>query len=246
MVLISHVGRFLPDLVICIHGACDQSLNVSQLLDPLSTLCSLLGTPVSQSALENAELQASSLAAQTTVTQTVTYTAGNVAPTPVGPATASTTTGGQPLTVVTIVATSEAASTATQTLPSTTVYTGLIPVVIIGTDSAGSVYTSTTTEPGAGGVIVQTVTTTNSAGSTYTTTSSSSSGSGSVSSTTTATTSVAAQSTVGSFATSKTSTAPNTDSTNSSPFGYQSAAGQDRVESFLGMAIFFVVVGFWL
>lgn len=279
MVLINHIGNFLPDLVICIHGACDPSLNVNQLLTPLASVCSILGTPVSETALENAELQASSLAAQITVTQTVTYTAGNVASTPIGPATASWTTWGQPLTVVTITTTSDAASTATQTVPSTTVYTSLIPVIIVGTDNAGSTYTTTTTEPGAistiittdsvgstktvvstytqagsagaGGVIVQTITTTNSAGSTYTTTETSSqsslfsSSTGSASSATTPTT-IAAQSTTGSFATSKTSTAPNTDSTNSSPFGYQSVAGQDRVENLLGVAILFVVIGFWL
>jgi hypothetical protein len=192
MVLTNHIGNFLPDLVICIHGACDSSLDVSQLLNPLASVCALLGTPVSETALGNAEQQASSLAAQVTVTQTVIYTSGSVAPSPVGPAAASTTTGG---------------------------------------------------------VIVQTIPTTNSAGSTYTTTQTSSQfsspPSSSVSSTTTATR-IGAQSTTGAFATSTTSAASNSDSTDSSPFDYQSVAGQDRVGSLLGMAILFVVIGFWL
>jgi hypothetical protein len=225
MILIYRIGNFLPDLVICIHGACDPSLNVSQLLDPLASVCSLLGTPVSETALKNAEQQASSLASQVTVTETVTYTSGNVAVSPVGPATASTTTGGQPLTVVTLTTTSEGASSATQTVPSNAIFTSLIPVVIVGTNSAGSTYTTTTTEPGAistittinsdgctetvvstytqpgiagaGGVIVQTITTTNSAGSTYTTTqtSSQSSSSSSPSSSSSSSTSVSSTTT---------------------------------------------------
>jgi hypothetical protein len=63
-------GRFLPDLITCIHGACDNSISVDTLLTPLDLMCQLAGTPLSTSALENAEALGSSLAHE--VTKTVT------------------------------------------------------------------------------------------------------------------------------------------------------------------------------
>ncbi len=269
--LTSYPGRFLPDVVLCMKGACDNSLDVNALLTPLSLACDLAGTPISQSALQNAQQAASSLIISTTVT--ITQTGTNIDPTPVGPTTASGTQG-----IKTVTTTAPTAST-------TTAYTGLIPVTIVGTDSAGSTYTSITTEPGAistftttnsagstatvvstytqagsgaaggAGVVVQTIISTNSAGSTYTTTQTSSAstssgsgsgsgtGSNSISNTTTATTSIAAQKTTGSFATSQTSSSINPAITNSAPL---SAASMEHPGRWLGLSVLLVVVGLWL
>lgn len=229
------------------HGACDNTLDVNALLTPLSLACLLAGTPISQSAIQNAQIQASSLALMTTVT--VTQTGTNVAPSPVGPHTAS----GETMTTVTV--TESSGPTATQILPGSTDYTSQVPVIIIGTNSAGSAYTSTATVPGA----VSTITTTNSAGSTATlvstytqgsgigagSQSSASSNSGQISSITTATTRVAAQSTTGTFVTSATSTGANSESTNSSPFGVQGSADHKRASSLLGL-LALGVVAIWL
>src|SRR5947209_5620350 len=122
------------------HGACDPNLDVSALLSPLSLLCSFLGTPISQSALANAEGIASSVAAQTTVTVThvETATRNNVAPTPVGPHT-SGPAGTE--SVMTVTQTAPTPSTATQVGSAT--FPGSGPIITGGTSSRGSAYTST-------------------------------------------------------------------------------------------------------
>lgn len=267
-VLTIFTGRFLPDLVLCMHGACDNTLDVNALLTPLSLACQLAGTPISPSALANAQSQGSVIAHPSTITVTqiqsgmVTIygpTPSNTAPgvvtvtqtqTQVVVPVASTTT--QAVVVV------PAASTATQVVPATTDYTGVIPLVIVGTNGAGSTYTTTTTQPGT----LSTYTTTDSAGSTTTAVStytqtvtqsssqaassgSSASGAGGGTMTSTSTVTAAPQST-GSSAASKASTAPGNQVTNSSPFGMQNVAGQERVGRWLGLTVGFVVVGLLL
>jgi len=172
-------GNFLPDMVACIYGACDDTLDTNTLLTPLQAACDLAGTPISQTALQNAENLGSSLAVQSTTTVTPSATSGSAAPSETT-LTETTTTGGSTI-VIAYPATIGGntiylygtPSTVTQTMPGSTTtasaagFTGVIPVIIVSTNGAGSVYTSTTTEPGA----VSTLTTTDSAGSTATVTS---------------------------------------------------------------------------
>jgi hypothetical protein len=66
-------GNFLPDVITCMHGNCDNDLDTNLLLTPLQLACDIAGTPISSSAIANAENEASSLASQ--VTTTVTKTA---------------------------------------------------------------------------------------------------------------------------------------------------------------------------
>src|SRR6266536_2131680 len=166
-VLTLHKGNFLPDLVLCMHGACDPSLDVSALLSPLSLVCDSLGTPISHSALANAEGVASSVVAQSTVTVTHIDIATEsnvriqVGPHNSGPA--GTECG------VTIIQTAPTQSGNIQVIISSYSVSGSVSIII-----DGSVYT-TTGSGGAGGAssILKTIATTNSAGSTYTTTQSS-------------------------------------------------------------------------
>lgn len=263
-------GNFLPDLITCIHGQCDNDLDNNLLLTPLQWACDLAGAPIPESALRNAENQASSLAAQVTTTVTI---GGSSA---TGGAEATTTIDAGSVTTVTVITTeagsiialvypvTEWSTTTVSGSPSTVTsvstpsndFTGLTPVVITSTDSAGSTYTSTTIQPGA----ISTYTTTDSRGSTttqrttFTTnkTPSSTTSSGavasdtSVSSSTTVTTSVLPDKTTSTGTQSKTSTAPTEDQTNSSPFKDTNAAGRVPVGNWLGLSVLLAVGCVWV
>jgi len=181
-------GNFLPDLITCMHGNCDNSLDNDLLLTPLQLACDLAGVPISSAAISNAESEASSLATQVTTTvyesgspsatvTTITFvetdvqgsTATLAYPVTVG---SSTTIYGQPSTVTTTASefgsTSNSDSSASTSLTSMSGtgsgFTGVVPIIILTTNSAGSTYTTTTSELGA----ISTFTTTDSAGSTTT------------------------------------------------------------------------------
>lgn len=253
-------GNFLPDLITCMHGQCDNDLDNNLLLTPLQWACDIAGAPIPESALRNAENQASSLAEQVTTTVTM---GGSSA---TGGAEATTTINAGSVTTVTVTTTQAGSiialafpvtewSTTTVSGPPSTVtsvstdsdgFTWFIPIVITSMDSAGSTYTTMTSQPGA----ISIYTTTDSKGSTFTTTQSpsstaSSSGSAasdtSVSSSTTVTTSIAADKTSSSGSHSKTSTAPTQDQTNSSPFKDTNAAGKTPVGNWLGLSVLWAV-----
>jgi len=262
-------GNFLPDLITCMHGECDNSLDNNLLLTPLQLACQIAGAPIPASALRNAENQASSLAAQVTTTVTLggsSATGGSEATTTVSmialsvlTETVTKTESGStiyliyPITVGSTTTVSGAPSRVTSvstTADHPSSYTGLIPVIIVTTNDKGSTYTTTTTEPGA----ISTYTTTDSRGrtvtqkSTYTKTTSAYSDNTSVSSTTTFTTSVqAAETSSTGTAGSKTSSASNPDSTNSSPFTdtNSSAAARENGRNWLGLGILLAVFCLW-
>ncbi|KAI9752052.1 MAG: hypothetical protein M4579_005780 [Chaenotheca gracillima] len=48
-------GNFLTDVITCIHSKCDNQLNPNDLLQPLALGCSLVGSPISPQALNNAQ-----------------------------------------------------------------------------------------------------------------------------------------------------------------------------------------------
>jgi len=261
-------GNFLPDLITCMHGQCDNDLDNNLLLTPLQLVCELAGAPIPASALRNAENQASSLAAQVTMTVTEggsssTGAAVLTATTDTGSVTITTVTTSQagsiitlayPVTIWSTATLSGSPSTVTSVSTTSNGFTGVIPVVFTSTDSSGSMYTSTTSVLGA----VSTYTTTARGStttqiSTFTTTqrplSSSSSPSGtasgdSVSSSTTITTTIAADKTTssGTQTQSKTS-APNPDETNSAPFKDTNAVGRVEVDNRLGLSVL-LAVGF--
>jgi len=237
-------GAFLPNMVLCIHGACDNSINVSDLLTPLSLACDLAGTPISSWALQNAESAASSIATvTTTMTDSVTPSASVSVSVSLTTMTYTTTANGKTKT-----------STLTDFVSASY---GYVPVVIATTDwSDGSSYTFTTMAPGT----LLTVMTTNSAGSTTTATvvsSSSASDSSSVDSTGSAhtTTTVLSQETTGSSGSEAESTAASSTQTgekgqqtnmNSAPFTNTNGAARERGGSWLGLGIVAVgVVFFW-
>jgi hypothetical protein len=215
------------------HGACDPSLDVDALLTPLSLICDSLGTPVSPSALANAESIASSVASQTTVTMTVvdTATVNSVTPTPVGPYTASDSG----VVVVTVTQITPPASTATDLVSASN--TGSAPGVIVGTNSGGWVYTSTVVSTYIQSDSSGTGSSTQSTAGTAAGLSSGSSTSG-VSSSTTRSTS--------SSSTSESQASSSSSSENSSPFSMQNVAGKDCAGSMLGLSVLLMFVGLWL
>jgi CFEM domain len=64
-------SNFLPNLLICMNGNCDENLDNDLLLTPLQIVCRIAGAPIPESAIQNAENQASSVDAQKTTTVTV-------------------------------------------------------------------------------------------------------------------------------------------------------------------------------
>jgi len=267
-------GNFLPDLVTCIHGNCDNDLDNNIFLAPLQFACEIAGAPIPESALKNAENDASSLASQLTTTVTMggasatgsseTMTVVESATPSLSTVTVTTTEGGSTLGIVYpvtewLTSTLSGSGSTLTSLSTMSPSIRIVPLVVIGTDSAGSTYTSTTTQPGT----LSTYTTTDSMGhtttqeSTYTETttlspssssSSSASSSSSDSSTTIVTTSLAAAKTSSSnTSASKTSTAPSEDSTNSSPFKNTNSAFKERVggNPFLGLGILLVMGIMW-
>jgi hypothetical protein len=64
-------GNFLPNIITCMHGNCDNNLDNNLLLMPLQLACQLVGAPIPDSAIQNAENVGSSLATQVTKTVTM-------------------------------------------------------------------------------------------------------------------------------------------------------------------------------
>lgn len=114
-------GNFLPDIITCMHGNCDNDLDDDVLLTPLQLVCQIAGTPIPGSAIRNAENQASSLAGQ--VTTTVTMIGGGVA--------TSTTTSmdgaSRSLAPATATSSSSTSSTLSRASLTTSTFSGLSP-----------------------------------------------------------------------------------------------------------------------
>jgi len=232
-------GNFLPDLITCMHGECDNNLDNDLLLTPLQLVCEVTGSPIPESAIRNAENQASSLAAQLTTT----VTRGG-----------SSATGGSEATTTISVASSVSTKTVTKTESGSTIY--LIYPITVGSTTTVSgdptTVTSISTE-----VSVRTYTTTNSRGVTVTKTStytrstgesSSGAASSSASSTTTLTTSVQAIETSSSLSSStSTTSAKNPANTNSSPFTTTNGNSgcRESVGNWLGLSVSLAVCCLW-
>ncbi|KAF8867213.1 hypothetical protein BDZ45DRAFT_682732 [Acephala macrosclerotiorum] len=214
-------GNFLPDLIICTHGGCDNDLDNNLLLTSLQLACVIAGTPIPDSAIRNAENEASSLATQVMTTVTMS---------------GSSATGGAGATITVDLGSTV---TVTTTQSGTTIYE-IYPITVGSTTTiTGPTSTRTiskTYDPGT----YATYTTTNSRGQTVTlrpslisansltSQGSSSSSTASGNSDTTTTTSVAAQETSSSESsskTSKTTKAPNPDATDSAPFKDTNSSG---------------------
>lgn len=212
-------GNFLPDLITCMHGNCDNDLDNNLLLTPLQLACQVAGVPIPASALRNAENEASSLASQITTTVTLggsSATGGSEATTTVSSGytqstvTITTTESGKTIYEIYPVTMD---STATVSGPTSTITAShtvsLSQVLITTTNSVGSTYTFALSHPGTtrNSITIPITTGTASAGE---------------NTDTTTTTSVAAQETSSSPSSSnkgsKTSKAPNPDETDSAPF----------------------------
>lgn len=229
-------GNFLPDLITCMHGNCDNSLDNNLFLTPLQLICEVVGAPIPEAALRNAENQASSLATQVTTTVTI----GGVSAT--GGAEATTTVSmpmPSSVSTKTIIKT-ESGSTIYVVYPitvgSTTTVSGKPPMVTIA-----SVSTYTTIDS-QGSTVTET--------STYTQTTEAPSGaaSSSVSSTTTFTTSIQAEETSSPGSPSRTSSGTGKpEVTNSSPFTTTNGnyGSKERVSSLLGFSVFLMACCLW-
>lgn len=208
-------GNFLPDLITCMHSNCD--LDDDLLLTPLQIVCEIAGAPIPESAIRNAENQASSLDAQTTTTVTV----GG-----------SSATGGSEATTtvsMTVMKSSVSTKTVTKTKDGSTVY--VVYPITVG---------STTTVSGKPSTV--TSVSTKSTGW-----SSSEAASDSVSSTTTLTTSVQAAERSSSGLPSSTTSTRKPEVTNSSPFTTTNGnrASKESVGSLLGLSVFLMACCFW-
>ncbi|KAL2067300.1 hypothetical protein VTL71DRAFT_1724 [Oculimacula yallundae] len=273
-------GNFLPGVVTCMHSNCEGNLDTKVLITPLQLACLIAGSPIPASAIQSAENAASSLATQvpTTVTQGGSSANGGAgatttvyAPVPtVSTVTATTTRSGStyyeiyPVTIGSTTTATGPASTLTSlstSSPTNSAFTGVIPVVIVATDSEGSTYTSTTTQPGA----ISSYTTTDSRGSTVTqestfiesttasgsdtatsSTPSSSSTESSQSMSTSSTTVAAATTSSTGAPSSQTSPSVNPDSTNSAPFKNTNGARALATENWLGLVVLLAVLCIWL
>lgn len=236
-------GNFLPDLITCMHGNCDNSLDNDLLLTPLQLACEFAGAPIPDSAIQNAEDVGSSLATQSEVTMTVTM-AGSSATGGGSGVTTTVEVASPSITTVTVTTTERDGSIIVVAYPATEWTTTTI-------SGAGSTVTSVS----KGAAVVSTYTTTNSEGHTTTqkttvtetTTPSSAAISSSSDSTTIVTTTAAAAETSSSgTSTSKTKDAPSPDETNSSPFKDEpSLAVKQQVDNWLGLGIFLTLSMLW-
>jgi hypothetical protein len=229
-------GNFLPNLITCMHGNCDNSLDNNLLLTPLQLICQVVGAPIPESAIRNAENQASSLAAQVTTTVTVDG--------------ASATGGAETTTTVSMpMSSSVSTKTVTKTESGSTIY--VVYPITVGSTTTVSGQPSTVTIAS-----VSTYTTIDSQGSTVTETSTytqttgapSEAASSSFSSTTTFTTSVQAEETSSSGLASGTSSGNGKpEVTNSSPFTTTNGndGNMERVSSLLGFSVFLMACCLW-
>ena len=63
-------GNFLTNVITCIRGNCDNNLNTTALVGPVSEACSVAGVPIAPAVISNAELIGSSLASAASATWT--------------------------------------------------------------------------------------------------------------------------------------------------------------------------------
>jgi len=225
-------GTFLPDVITCMHGNCDNNIDNSLLLTPLQWMCEIAGAPIPKSAIQNAESAASSLAAQ--VTTTVTITSGAV----------SSGSGGE--TTITVPAPSVTTETITTTYGGSTIAI-IYPVTEWSTTTASgspSTITSVSAESPSTGVVPVIIISTNSAGSTFTITTSSESSS--FPNPTTIITSVAADETSSlQTSSSKTPAAGDPIQTNSSPFQDTNSAVTHKGGKLLGLSVLLALACIW-
>jgi hypothetical protein len=231
-------GNFLPDLITCMHGECDNSLDNNLLLTPLQLACEIAGAPIPASAIRNAENEASSLAAQVTATVTL---GGSSA---TGDSGATTTVSMPPSISTETFTKTESGSTVYLlypiTLDSTTTVSG-DPSTVTSISAEASARTYTTTD--AGGSTVEGT-------STYTQTtrlSSSGAASSSISSTKTFTTSVRAAETSSSNSSASKTSAKSPQTTNSSPFTTTNGNGgcKRTAGNWFGLSVLLAVCCLW-
>lgn len=142
-------GRFLPDLVACWKAECNSDLNINDLLDPMQVGCRLIGTPISQSALDNAR-NMNDPVSQVTTTVLVTPTLTTV--TSVGPS--QTIVQVYPITEPSDNEDEEGQGTVTRYPPGTTLTrtqssgsaATLVPVIVVSVDDDGNTQTATSTQ----------------------------------------------------------------------------------------------------
>lgn len=143
-------GRFLPDLVACWKAECNSDLNINDLLDPMQLGCRLIGTPISQSALDNVRNMDDPVS-QVTTTVLVTPTLTTV--TSVGPS--QTIVQVYPITEPSDNEDEEGHGTVTRYPPGTTLTrtqssgsagTSLVPVIVVSVDDDGNTQTATSTQ----------------------------------------------------------------------------------------------------
>jgi len=255
-------GNFLPNLITCMHGDCDNSLDNNLLLTPLQYACEIVGTPIPDSAIQNAENVGSSLATQATATRTVVVTvSGGSAVTSGASASGASASGngggGKGGSEVTTTIQVPASPSITTVTTIATERDGSVIVVAypvtewLTTTLSGS--GSTVASVSNGATIVSTYTTTDSKGHTTTqkitvteTTTPSSAAASSSSDGTTIVTTTAAAAKTSSSSTSKTKGAINPIETNSSPFQDEpSSAATANVDDWLGLIIFLVLGILW-
>lgn len=210
-------GNFLPHLLLCAEKTCYNDFDNDVLLAPLQIVCEFAGAPIPESAIQNAENQASSLEAQKTTTVTV---GGSSA---TGGAGATTTLS------MTVMKSSVSTKTVTKTQSGETIY--VVYPITVGSKTTVSGQPTTVTS-------VSTKSTGRSSSGTT---------SDSVSSTTTLTTSVQAAETSSSGSASKASTARNPGTTNSSPFTTtnNNGASKEGVGGLLGFSVFLMAHCLW-
>ena len=143
-------GRFLPDLVACWKAECNSDLNINSLLDPMELGCRVIGTPISESALDNVRNMDDPVS-QVTTTVIVT------------PSFTTVTSEGRSQTIVQVYPITEPSdsndeegkSTVTRYPPGTTVTrtqssgsaaTSLVPVIVVSVDDDGNAQTATSTQ----------------------------------------------------------------------------------------------------
>lgn len=143
-------GRFLPDLVACWKTECNSDLNINDLLDPMQLGCRLIGTPISQSALDNVR-DMDDPVSQVTTTVLVTPTLTTV--TSVGPS--HTMVQVYPITEPSDNEDEEGQGTVTRYPPGTTltrtqssgsVATSLVPGIVVSVDNDGNTQPATSTQ----------------------------------------------------------------------------------------------------
>lgn len=210
-------GHFLPDLITCMKGNCDNDLDSNLLLAPLQIVCEIAGAPIPESAIRNAENQTSSLDAQATTTVTV----GGASAT--GDSESTTTVS------MAVMKSSVSTKTVTKTRSGETIYV-IYPITV------GSM-TTVSGKPS----IVTSITTHMSRRS------SSETASDSVSSTTTFTTSVQAAETSSSRSPPSKTSAKHPAETNGSPFTNtnKNGASKEGFVSLLGFSIFLMACCLW-